>query len=299
MGRPRERKMTNAEYKEVKVAVKALKQKVINDELILRVAEYKIYYMLSNAEYRTKTRNEYKGVEYKLGEYKNGLKSMRKYRPDLYGRYWIMIRDFIEHEFDFSFAPTIHRTNKHYEWETIDILTAKEHKDLDNAKQVIIRNQVKIGKSRKSTESKGKLLTMEDIKKSVEGNRYPSITKAIEYLQNEYGLKSSEVRRVIDTGEIIQTEKGNFEILKAESKEKVSKLKSNRNREIRFKRFPEFKKAQETMEKLDKYGILKNLDNFERIALFYKFAKAAREAKRKYKLIRGYRNLMIQKELVV
>jgi hypothetical protein len=247
MGRPRERTMTNHEYKEVKALRQ--KQQEVSNQIIFGVAEFKIYSMLSNAEYRTKKRNEYKNVQYKLGEYKNGLGNMRKNRPDLYEKFWDMVGEFIEREFDSSYAPTIHRTDQHYEWETIDILTAKEHKDLDNAKPTIIRGQFVLGK-KLSSKSKRKPLTLGTIRKVSEGKRFPSITKAVEYIENEFGITGSTVNRFIDTGNSIKTEKGSFEVLKIESKDKITEMKMKGFYEEQVKKFPQL---PELMEKFRQY----------------------------------------------
>ncbi|EOW8912837.1 hypothetical protein ACOVAE_003060 [Listeria monocytogenes] len=130
-GRPRERAMTNDEYKAIKGELPE-----INNQLIFGVMDYKVYSMLSNANHRTLNRPDYiaKDIKYHLGEYKKGMDNMRKFRPDLYEKCWDMITAYIENDFDEDLAPTIHRTKKDYEWKTIDILTAKDHKEQDNAK---------------------------------------------------------------------------------------------------------------------------------------------------------------------
>lgn len=115
-------------------ALKQEKQE-INDELIFALAKHKTYYMLSNADQRTRKRDDYKDVQYKLGAYKEGLNNMQRFRPDLYDKLCDeILPKYIENDFNQDFAPTIHRKKQDYEWETIDILPAKEHKVMDNAK---------------------------------------------------------------------------------------------------------------------------------------------------------------------
>jgi len=131
MGKKRIRMMTDAEFREVRE-----KQPPITDELILRVAAYKVYWNLADAMHRTRNRPEYKAVEYKLGIYNDGLINMLVLRPDLYMKTWDIVKKYIEHGYDKDFSPTIHRKNRddNYEWGTIDILTTKDHVEEDVAK---------------------------------------------------------------------------------------------------------------------------------------------------------------------
>lgn len=217
----------------------ALKNKLyeVDEQLILEVAGYKLYYMLNNAYNRTKRRSEYKYVKYKLGAYRDGMTNLKRYRPDLYDKFLKMINTYLEHGMNGDYAPTIHRTQQHYEWETIDILTVKEHKDLDNAKPTIVRSHFVLEKSVPG----GALiesLTLELIKEVAKGKQFPSITKAIEYLQNEYGVKPSKAKNLVDTAETLKIEKGSFEILKVESIEQVRKIKVEKFQEMFVEKFP-------------------------------------------------------------
>lgn len=208
----------------------------ITERLILEVARYKLYYMLNNAYNRSKKRKEYKDVKYKLGAYRDGMENLKKHRPDLYRKYLEIIKTYLENRLKGDFSPTIHRTQLHYEWQTIDILTAREHRELDNAKSTIIRNhfvQKKLGE-----EVESKPLTIEVIKQAAEGIEFPSIIKAIKYVESEYGMSISDIKKIIDTGETIETEKGCFEILKAQSVEEVRKIKMDKFNQLIIKKFP-------------------------------------------------------------
>mgnify|MGYP001375684187 CR=1 FL=1 len=257
----------------------------ITEQLVFEVARYKLYYMLSNAYNRTKTREEYKDVEYRLGEFRDGIDNLKKHRSELYDKYLKMIRTYLEKEMDGDYAPTIHRTKQHYEWKTIDILTAKEHKEIDNSKTTIIRNQVMIGKSK--GKGKSKPLTMKIIRQMAEGKQFPSITKAIEYIEKEYGISENKIKKFIDTGEIIETEKGSFEVLRAESKDKVTQLKMEQFRNWFMENFPESKEIMKQFVE-----IVSTPEGLKRFKLALKLSEIKRKG---YKLKKdGYKGLKIR-----
>ncbi|WP_128712861.1 hypothetical protein [Anoxybacillus gonensis] len=211
----------------------------IDNETILEIARYKLYYMFLNAYHRTQKRKEYEGVEYRLGAYSEALENLKKHRPDLHRKYLYIIRTYIKNQMNPMFAPSIHRTKKHYDWEHIDIVTVREHMKIDTYVSVIVRNET--GKMTGKTKRKrGRRLTMKDIKKMVKGKKFESITAAIEYLKNTYGVSENSIRKYIDSGETIDTENGRFEIVREQNVEKVDDETRRRRHEMFLQRYPQF-----------------------------------------------------------
>jgi len=198
------------EYKEIK---KTIQQQgnfsIINNELIEKVARYKFYYCLWNANNRVRIREEYKNCQYLLGEYTKGFDYIKVHKELLYEKLLKIIENYLLNYMNENFAPQIHREMEHYSWDTIDILTAKEHKEIDtkNSKATIVRGQLTNNKLIQKNESKS--LTVELLKKIAGGKQFPSKKKANEYIQNEYGIKGS-IDKFIDTAETINTDKGSF-----------------------------------------------------------------------------------------
>jgi len=128
---------------------------------------------------------------------------------------------------------------------------------------------------------------MKIIKEMAEGKQFPSITKAIEYIENEYGISESKIKKFIDTGEIIETEKGSFEFLRAESKERVTQLKMEQYYKWFTENFPE---AQEIMKQF--VEIVRTLEGYKRFKLAMKISEIKRKG---YKLKKeGYEGLKIR-----
>lgn len=281
--------MPKKRFKELSKKIKAGEIK-ITDELVIKIARYKFYYMLNNAKnVRVKRRNDYKEVQYKLGAFSKGFDNLKKYRPDLFEKLLQIVRTYLENGMNNDLSPTIHRLKQHYEWATIDILTAKEHKEVDSSKPTIIRNQLILRKSESKGKGKPKTkpLTMKIIRQMAEGKQFPSITKAIEYIENEYGISESKIKKFIDTGEIIETEKGSFEILRAESKERVTQLKMEQRHKWFKENFPE---AQEVMKQF--VEIVRTPEGLKRFKLALKLSKIRRKG---YKLKKeGYERLKIR-----
>ncbi|MFC0417737.1 hypothetical protein ACFFHH_20215 [Cytobacillus solani] len=232
-------------------ALKTEKKYEITNELIFEVARYKLYYMLNNAHNRPKRREEYKNVKYKLGEFRDGMTNLLKYRPELYEKYLSLIKTYLEHELNGDFAPTIHRLQQHYEWDAIDILTSKEHKELDNSKETIVSIENIFIKSTSKSKKRKNLKLALPLKK-----QFPSVVKAAEYLQNEYNLTNNMIQKMIDTGEKINTKNSRIEIYKTENQIKVLQMKINRmdqSDEKLLEKFPQILKIVEQLKEISRW----------------------------------------------
>ncbi|MET3320544.1 UNVERIFIED_ORG: hypothetical protein ABIC97_003644 [Peribacillus simplex] len=234
-----QRGYTDKEYKKIKQTIQQGDLSIINDELVERIARYKFYYCLWNADKRVSVREDYRDIKYCLGVYTQGFDYMKEHKKELYGKLLAITKIYLIKGMDMIFAPQIHREREHYSWEDIDILPAKEHMKIDTkkSKETIVRWHFTFEKSTTKTDSKP--LTIEIIKKVAEGKRFPSITQANEYIHNECGIKPSKINKLIDTAETIVTEKGNFDIFKAENKEQVTQIKLSQFHEMFNKQYPQ------------------------------------------------------------
>lgn len=234
-----QRGFTDQEYKKIKQTIQQGDFSIINNELIEKVARYKFYYCLWSANRRVRMREDYKDFQYLLGEYTEGFDYMKEHKEGLYKKLLTITENYLLNGMNVNFAPQIHREREHYSWDAIDILPAKEHLKIDTkkSKETIVRWHFTIKKSTSNTDSKP--LTIETIKKVAEGKRFSSITKSNKYIQNECGIKPSKIKKLIDTGETIVTEKGSFDIFKAENKEQVTQIKLGRFNEMFYKQYPQ------------------------------------------------------------
>ncbi|MED4256718.1 hypothetical protein P4689_29610, partial [Priestia megaterium] len=249
------------------------KKIAITEGVVIKIAKYKFYYMLNNAKnVRTKKRREYRDVQYNLGQLRDGFDTLQKQRPDLYCKLLQVVRVYLESGMLKDLAPTIHRTKKHYEWETIDILPSRLHKEMDSAKETIVKIHPKLGILASNGKDKSlKPLTMEILIEQSKGRQFPSVTKAFKFIESEYGITLYKAKKLIDTAESVENEKGKIEILKLENKEQVLKIKLNQNREWMRQRYPQF---INTTEKL--VSIFKGASN-EHIEFILKISKVKRQ----------------------
>jgi hypothetical protein len=245
-----QRGYTDQEYKKIKQTIKQGDLSIINDELVERVARYKFYYCLWNADKRVSTREDYKDFKYCLGVYTQGFDYMKEHKKELYEKLLIITENYLLNGMNGNFAPQIHREREYYSWDAIDILPAKEHLKIDTkkSKETIVRWHFTVKKSTTNIDSKP--LTIQVIKKVAEGKRFSSITKSNEYIQNECGIKPSKIKKLIDTGETIVTEKGSFDIFKAENKEQITQIKLGWFREKFIIQFPQVNEALNRLKAL-------------------------------------------------
>lgn len=251
MGRTRVKSMTQEEYKVLK---RNIENVIITDELVEKVWDYKWYGLCNNAkngraENKDGNHPAYENVKYYLGELKDVNKNIRTYDPKLYQKGLIVTRNCLEHRLNEEYSPTLHRLGQHYKYGELDILTAKEHVEIDNGKPVIIRGQFIFGK-KSASKNKSEPLTIEHIIKMSKGKQFPSIIKAFNYIEKEFGIKPNTIYKLIDTGEALNTEKGSLEILRVESQKRIIEKKSEQFIQEFTKKYPQFMEALERFNKL-------------------------------------------------
>ena len=248
----------------------------IDNETIVEIARYKLYYMLLNAYHRTQNRSEYAEVEYRLGAYRDALENLKKYRSDLHRKYLHIIRAYIKNKMNPMLAPTIHRLKQHYDWKDIDIITAQEHMKIDTYVSVIVRNEMRMIAEKPK---KAKRLTMRDIRKIVQSKKFESITATIEYAKSTYGVSENSIRKYIDSGETISTESGRFEIVREQNIEKVREKKTN---QIKFP-----KEYQDIARKF--VEMIRNIES-KKLQFIIKMSMIQRK---KHRLVRATKRLII------
>ena len=273
--------MPKKRFKELSKKIKAGEIK-ITDELVIEIAKYKFYYMLNNAKnVRVKRRNDYKEVQYKLGAFSKGFDNLKKYRPDLFEKLLQIVRTYLENRMNDDLAPTIHRLKQHYEWEHIDIITAQEHMKIDTYVPVIVRNEMRMMAEKPK---KAKRLTMRDIRKMAQGKKFETTTAAIEYAKSTYGVSENSIKKYIDSGEMIVTESGRFEIVREQNIEKVDDEMRRRRHEMFLQRYPQFHEIGQKFIEL-----IRNTDE-KKLRFILKWSMIQRK---KHRLVRATKRLII------